>query len=167
MSQDKKAIDGAIAFSFHKKIINNERKRRELFAENASILLAILEKEYFKAILGDEKASWAAYLGEIEVFYSRNEVDNIIRIHKKLVKELHIISPEFSDIPRSRLIDILPFITNSNYKDWFAKARVLTGRDWNIEVRNQKGLITEEDEHEHKMVNYDICSICGKKHKIK
>lgn len=162
----KEENKGDIAFSFHKKIIDNEKKRRELFAENASILSMMLEQEHYKAILGDINADWAAYLGQIEVFYSRNEVNNIINIHNKFVKELHILPAEFSDIPRSRLVDIIPFVNNSNYEDWFAKARVLTGRDWNIEVRKEKGLLTEEDEHDHEMQTYNICKKCGAKHKI-
>ncbi len=155
-----------VAFTFHKKIMANEKKRRELFAENASILTLVFDKEYFKTILGDEEASWAAYLGEIEVFYTRNEVDTIIRIHKKFVKELHILAPEFSDIPHSRLLDMIPFVLTSTYLEWFAKARVLTGRDWLIEIRKEKGLLTEEEEHEHSMEIYEICSKCGKKHKV-
>ena len=164
MSEEVKSAQ--VAFSFHKKIIDNEKKRRELFAENASLLSLMHDKEYFKQILGDEEADWAAYLGEIDVFYSRNEVHNIIRIHRKFVKELHIPAPEFSDIPLSRLIDMIPIVTPSNYKDWFAKARVLTGRDWRIEIRKAKGLVTEEDEHEHDMQTYRICKTCGAKHRV-
>lgn len=152
-----------IAWDLHKEIVENEKGRRLLMAKNAELLSKIYDHNYYQELLGDEQGKWSGYLGELNVFYSRSKVFNLVAIYKKFTNELNISSEEWIQIPTSRLVDILPFITKENYEDWFSKALTLTGRDWLIESRRAKGLVTEEDEHQHRFVKYDICEICGKK----
>lgn len=154
---------GKIAWELHQEIIKNETNRRELMAKNAELLSKIYDHSYYHELLGDENAQWSGYLGEIQIFYSRSKVHNLVTIYKRLTEKLGIIAELWAQIPTSRLIDILPFVTKESAEEWFTKALTLTGRDWLIETRKAKGLITLEDEHKHKFTTYEMCSICGMK----
>lgn len=154
------------AFSTHRQIEANEKMRRQLLVDNAALLVDMLDKEYYKDILGDEDAPWAGYLGQLEVYYSRFQVDAYVRVYKKLTLKLGIPSKVWADIPITRLADCLKLVDETNYEDWFTNALILTAKDWNIKVREAKGLVTEETEgHEHDMIEYDICKQCGLKQK--
>lgn len=158
---------GKIAFEIHTRIKDRENQRRLLLAENAKDLNTMLVQKYYKDILGAEDGEWAGYLSDIQVFYTRNQVDVMTRIYKKLSVKLNIPQEVWIEVPLGRLVDILPIVTTENYVKWFSKALVLTTRDWNIELRTAKGLTNEEDEHEHKFIQYETCSTCGKKQKIR
>jgi hypothetical protein len=154
---------GELAFEYHNKIQSNERKRRELMAENAK-LLSIMKGGLYKAILGDDKGKWAGYLGQIEVMYSRSSVENMIQIYQRLCEGLNLNYDEISDIPKSRLLDLSNILcSGSQVEEWLNKARNLTNQDWTNEIREMKGLPTME-ECSHKFQDYEICSICGLRH---
>lgn len=154
------------AFSTHRQIEANEKLRRQLLVDNASLLVDMLDKDYYKDILGDETAPWSGYLGQIEIYYSRYQIDSYVRVYKKLVGKLGIPAKAWMDIPITRLTDCLKLIDATNYEDWFSNALVLTSKDWTIKVRDAKGLVTEETEgHEHNMEQYEICTQCGLKQK--
>jgi hypothetical protein len=156
--------DAEKAFNIHKEIEKNELERRNLLAKNVELISQMKNEELYKIILGDDKSQWAGYLGQIEVMYSRNDVYNMIRIQQKYCNELGITFIEIADIPKSRLLSLIPIVTKENLQDWLSKARVLTNADFNIELRQTKGLPTSET-CEHKMEDYEICSECGLKHR--
>lgn len=158
-------IRGKQAFELHKIISEAEIERRHLYAKIMYNLAEMHEKGLYKEFLGDESAEWAGYLAEIEVYFTRNQVKDFLRIHKRYTKEMGFAVLTYIEVPRSRLIDILPFVDSFHFLEWVEKAKVLTSKDWKIEVRQAKGLLTEEEEHECDMVGYEICSLCGKKHK--
>ena len=153
---------GKEAFELNEKIKQNELARRALFVENISLLNQMQEKELYKEVLGDENGEWGGYLGQIEVFYSRNSVSSMITIYKKYSQIVSL--NEIIDIPRTRLIEMISIITQENKDEWFSKARTLTSRDFLIELRKEKGLQTE-DECNHSYREYEICQRCGEKHK--
>lgn len=157
------AQHGQDAYDKHSKIIENEKLRRDLMAENAKLLDEMREGEYYKDILGDPDGQWAGYLADLEVFYTRSKVHQLTTCYKRLTLKLGIPEGVWAQVPLSRLMDALPVIDGANYVDWFTKALTLTTRDWNIELRKAKNLTTEEDDHEHDDVNYDICKRCGRK----
>lgn len=157
---------GKIAFEIDTRIKERENKRRILLAENAEDLNIILSEKYYKELLGDDEGQWAGYLSNIEVFYSRNKVDVLTRIYKKLSLKLDIPKEAWIEVPIQRLTELLPVVDEKNYVQWLSKALELTTRDWNIEIRHAKGQVTEEDEHEHKNQTYEICKVCGKKAKL-
>jgi hypothetical protein len=156
---------GEQAFELDQKIKTNELQRRTLLAENARLLSTVFDKKLYKEILGFEDGEWAGYLSDVEVFYSRNEVNSYIRVYKKLTGELGLDPENWVQFPITRLADVLPILTAENAEDWFSKIGVLTSRDWAIELGKAKGKITEEDEHKHQMIDYRICKVCGKKEK--
>jgi len=155
---------GKKAFSCHRSIEQNEKLRRILLIKNITSLVDMLDKEYYKVILGDEQAEWAGYLAQLEIFYSRNQVHTYTKIYKYLTQNLNIDPEKWFEVPITRLSECLPFVNKKNYRSWFDKANILTGQDWQIEIRKEKGLITEEDEHKCDMVEYEQCRICGVKH---
>lgn len=154
-----------IAFQTNEKIKSNEKIRRKLLAENAALLLEMDENAYYKLITGDESSTWASYLADNELYYSRNEVYQLTRIYSKLTRNLGIDPSEYEDIKMSRLYEMRQIVDKTNYKEWLDKARILTTYDWKIETRKAKGLLTEDDEHACDLVDYKICKKCGAKHK--
>lgn len=156
---------GKEAFNLDVKIRQNESQRRLLLAENAKLLAEVLDKKLYHELLGDENGDWAGYLGNLELFYSRNQSYTMIRIYRKLTEKLGIPPEIWVDVPITRLADVLPIITGENYADWFASAVSLTPKDWRIELRKHTGKMSEEDTHEHDVSYYEICKICGMKRK--
>jgi hypothetical protein len=154
---------GAKAFELHNGIRENEIMRRALFAQNAQLLNQMQETKLYREFLGDPEAEWNAYLSETEIYYSRNQVYEMIRIVKKFTEELG--ETNYWDVPRSRLIELLPIVNKENVEEWIEKARVLIPSDWKIEVRQAKGLVTE-DECSHDYQTYEICKVCGQKHQL-
>lgn len=157
---------GEYAFALHTKIVENEKLRRELIAQNAKYLNEIQTKELYKELLGDGvEGEWAGYLADITIYYARSKVFSLTTCYKRLTQKLGIDEEIWAHIPLTRLMDMLPIITSENWEVWFQKALVLTSKDWQIELRAAKGLPTEETEHDHKMDTYNICRVCGKKEK--
>ena len=160
LDQEKR---GKIAFSLHSKIVEREEQRRNLLALNAVDLVHMFESELYKDMLGDEDAPWAAYLGELTIFYSRNQINSYIKVYQKYTKELGVPPEAWVEVPITRLIDALPVVTASNWEEWMVKGKTLTTRDWNIELRQLKGLLTEEEHEVHDDNIYKICKQCGRK----
>lgn len=159
---------GEDAWKIYEAVKANERQRKLLLAQNAALLNEIWDKKYYKEILGDEEGEWAGFLADIEIYYSRNEVNTLAHLYRRLTKEL-AISPEiWIDIPITRLSDVLTLLTASNYADWFASAITLTPSDWKKELYKFKHghEMDDETKHVHDQVPYNICRICGNKKKI-
>jgi len=154
---------GEIAWKLDQTIKENEEQRRFLLVENARLLSEIYDNQYYKDLLGFEDAEWGGYLGDIEVYYSRNQINTYIKVYKKLVRELAILSSTWDSLPITRLADCSSLLTAENAEEWFAKISVLTSKDWQIELRKARGQLTEDDDHTHDMVEYDVCRKCGLK----
>lgn len=162
-TSEQQGIDG---FNLHSRIAANELMRRRLMGENIRLLSMMKDKELYKAVLGDDKAEWVAYLGQVETFYSRNTVYNLMRVYDKFVIDLGYDFETISDIPLSRLTALLVVINNENMTDLLDKARVLTSRDFNDEIREIKGLPVSTDcKHDYKQL--EVCKHCGEKHELK
>lgn len=157
--------EGQQAFEQYKEIQANEAIRRQLYAENIEILGKMRESGSYKVIQGDETTTWAGFLGLVDIMYSRNEVHNMLRVKYKFIDQLHLTYEEILDIPISRLIHLIPVVTQENVQTLVDQAKVLTNQDFQDEIRKLKGLPTTDDEHEHKFTQYAICSVCGLKHK--
>ena len=154
------------AFEVQTIIQANEKKRRELFMQNALLLSGIKHKKLYKELLGDVEATWAAFLSQTEIFYSRAQIDRMIKVYTQLTIELNIPPKKYDDVPQSRLLNILTLISKETAEEWFERAKILTGKDWNISMREAKGLVTEEDKgHKHNDDHYLICKDCGSKRK--
>lgn len=158
--------EGEQAFALNKAVTDNEMQRRMLLSKNIAHLKVLKKDNLFRVILGDEKADWSAYLGQIETMYSRNEIYNYMRVHDKFVDDLKLSFVDICDIPLSRLIELIPIVEDGNVDNMLDQARVLTSQDFKDTIRQIKGLPTSDDGHEHKMVTYEICAECGVKHKI-
>lgn len=153
-------------FQIHQAIARNEKERRLLMWVNAKLLSHMEESGSYKTILGDPAGKWVQYLAQLEVFYPRSTIYKMVRIYRTLTKEFDINEDRYDDIPVNRLFDVVGFIEKATAEEWFTKARILTTRDWNIELRLQKGLVTEEQEHEHVDEEFGICTVCGRKERI-
>lgn len=163
MNQEER---GKRAFELDQRIKQNENNRRISFAENAELLYEMFKEGYYKEVLGTDDGEWAGYLSDLEVFYTRNQVDNLLRVYKKLSLDLNIPKEAWVEVPLQRLADSLLLFNSENYMDWFTKALTLTTEDWNIELRTAKGKTLPDDGHRHKYVPYEACSQCGKRHRL-
>lgn len=159
--------EGENGFNLHQQIAANELLRRRLLGNNIKLLSIMKDKKLYKAVLGDEKAEWIAYLGQVETFYSRNEIYNLMRVYDKFVVDLGYEYATISDIPISRLIALLPIINDDRLKEeLLEQARMLTSRDFNDVIRAYKGLpTTNECTHEYK--KFESCKHCGERHELK
>lgn len=155
---------GEVAFSVHNQIIENEKQRRSLFLQNMELIHEMHNKQYYKSILGDDEAPWSAYLGQHEVFYSASKVYTMDKIYSKFVKELEVDIDEISDIPSSKLSNLLSVVNRENVSDWLTKARVLTTQDFEDELRKAQGKISYL-ECPHNFKEYEICAKCGFRHR--
>lgn len=160
ISEEKK---GEKAFNLHTQVIENEKLRRELFLQNIILLEEMRNQELYKDILGDEKAKWSGYLGELEIFYSRWKVQRWIFIHQKLMNELGCQYNELLEIPESRLEEVARVAIQDNVKDLLDKAKILLSLQWKDTLAELKGKPTSEI-CSHEFQKYEVCKTCGIKH---
>ena len=163
MNEEEK--QGEEGFKLHQKIVHNESLRRQLLGNNIELLREMKDKELYKSVLGDTTTEWVAYLGQVETMYSRNSVYNYFRVYDKFVKEIGLTFEFISQVPISRLVEMLPVITKENSDDLISKALILTSRDFTDEIRQLKGLPTT-DECTHQYKEYEICKVCGERHEL-
>lgn len=157
---------GELAFKVHSQIAKNELARRNFLGDNINLLQIMKDKELYKAVLGDDKAEWVQYLGQIETFYSRNTIYNLMRIYDKFVKDLGYKYEEISDIPKSRLSALLSVVDKNNVQDLLEKARILTSRDFSDDIKQIKGIPTTDTcKHDYKRL--EVCRHCGERHELK
>ncbi len=159
---------GEKAFGINKKITENELKRRELFAENVGYLGIVQEEELYKDILGDPEAEWVAYLSQLDVYYTRSEINKWLRVKHKISHEFGLDFNSLLDIPITRLDKIASYAKDKvDAEGLLAKARVYTSREWKDEINLRTGKATSDDGHRHEFVDYKICAKCGNKQKAK
>lgn len=161
LSQEQK---GEAAFKYHTEIVANETERRKLLSRNAELLTDMIGLGLYKIFLGDETAQPAAYLSQLEVFYSRLQLNRLRAIQRHFKERLGIDPVTIFDIPESRLSDLLVVTTPENVEELLGLARTMLPRDWAAHIRGLKNLPTPESCPGHKYVEYEICAICGEKH---
>jgi hypothetical protein len=156
------------AFNRHQSIIQREEARRKLLIENIIDITNLFDSEEYKAIIGDEDASWSAYLSQLEVFYSRSEVNTWRRVINKFVNEYAIPIEELATIPVSRMKDLLsickPDMEKERVYEFIGIAKTALPLDWKNVIAEQKGIPTSDD-CEHQFDTVEICKKCGFKHK--
>jgi hypothetical protein len=162
-----KEINGERAFARHQKIADRELERRALFLENVRDLVEMFESEDFKAILGfDPPPTWAGYLGQIEVFYSRAQVERWRKVWT-FCKTNNIDLLDVVEAPESRIEDIsrIKGLNREEYAELITKAKLLTSRDWKDTIAPFLGKVTtDECMHPHPKV-YIECTTCGNRTK--
>src|SRR3990172_7733273 len=132
------------AFERHERIMEREKARRGLLMQNIEDLVQMFETQQYKAILGfDPPPTWAGYLGQVEVFYTRAEVERWRVIYTVLVQRFGIPLELFFDIAVTRLHEISRISTSKeNAEEWIEKARVLTASDWREATRDALGKVS-------------------------
>lgn len=153
------------AFAIHQIVIGNEQKRRELFIENVDLISnEIKEFGLFKFIVGDEKAKFVAYLSQLEVYYSRTEINRWVKIMDTLCKNFGMRFEDLIAVPSTRLEAISKFAKDKTHaKELLSFAQTMLPRDWSDEIKKLQGKPTTDDGHEHQFVDYKICEVCGMK----
>lgn len=158
---------GELGFDLFNKVKLNEQKRRELFAENMGHLEKILDSGLYRDILGDEKATWPALLGQLEVFYTRSEVIQHIRARKKL-RVWEVADSALEGIPLNRIIQISVLARDKEHVETLlSQAKTLANREWSDEMSKLKGHHHIEDGHEHKFKEFKQCELCALREAVK
>lgn len=154
------------AYQLNDKVVANERERRRLFFENISLLEEILQGHLYKYIV-DEDASWASYLGELDVFYTRSEVVRWLRIKGRLVNDFGFKIDELLSVPATKLEAIVGVAKDAaDAKVLLEMAGVAKGKDWRNEIKLRQGKHLPDDGHPHDFVDFKQCKVCGEKHKL-
>ncbi len=154
---------GKEAFKIHNSIVDNERMRRALLAVNAELLQEMLGKGLYKIYLGDMSAEPAAYLSQIEVFYSRNQISRLRAAYRLFRERFGMDLATVFDIPDSRLYDVIKVAKEENIDELLGFARHMLPRDWRNHIRSLKKLPTTENCNHHRFTDYAICIDCGDK----
>lgn len=153
------------AFELNDKVVANERERRKLFFENISLLEEILQGHLYRYIL-DEDASWSSYLGELDVFYTRSEVVRWLRIKGRLVNDFGFKIDELLSVPATKLEAIVSVAKDAaDAKVLLEMAGVAKGRDWRNEIKMRQGKHLPDDGHMHDFEEFEVCKVCGMRHK--
>lgn len=158
----KEERQGENLFFLNQRIQDRETQRRKLFLENVADLKKIFDEELFKL----EYENWAGFLGQLGVYYSRNEVDTWRKVYEFFIDK-HNFDPDiFIGVPVSRLDDIrrLETINKVQISELIDKAKELPSRDWKDEIAEFLGKPTTSD-CKHDYTTYDICNTCGEKHR--
>lgn len=160
-------IDFDKAFDVHKMICEIELQRRELLAKNIRLLTEMFDKQYYKAILGEPPTPrWAGYLGMIEIYYSRGEVERWRKIYHVFVEDFQMKFETFIEIPVSRLEQIAQFAKNKeDAEKLISLAAHNNPQEWRDTLLIHEGKPDHYDcEHTNKI--FQECTKCGNKHLV-
>ena len=164
----KDEIDAVEAFERNERIKDREKKRRVLFIENVIEIAMMHETQQYKAILGySPPPRWSGYLAQLELYYSRSEIDRWRRIVQKLVQEFGIPIEDLVLIPSTRLRDVMNIAKDAKEAEEYCDlAKHQTPSEWSETVRDAKGLPTPSTcKHGHN-AKYEICEDCGQKNRL-
>ena len=152
------------SFKVCSELKENTRIIRELTIKNIPLFEEILNNEYFKIDLGDEDATWSAFLGQPDVMYSRSNVNTWIKIKKKLVDEYGMKLEDFWGIKLSKLEIIAMYSRDIEHAQKLIKeAKVLLPSDWKDLANSLMGKPVSDDGHLHEYCKFEQCKKCGHK----
>lgn len=158
----KEEIDGKAFFVLNQRIIEREKNRRKLMIDNIEDIGKMLDEKLFLV----EFENYAGFLGQIEVYYSRAEVWRLMKIKEKLIDEFKLNPMEFFDIDITRLEMVAKYAVDEKAAETLlGQARHLTSRDWRDTINTLRGKPQMEN-CSHKNELYEICKLCGNKHKV-
>jgi len=161
---DKEKINPDEAFETHQRICKRELQRRALLVENIIDLQKMFDKQLYKAILGfDPPPVWSGYLGLIEIYYTRSEVERYRKIFGYFVGEKKYKLEDILDIPVTRLENIVNANPTEKLDELLEQARQLTSLEWKNALAETMGKPTSW-ECKHSMRLKQICSKCGIQH---
>lgn len=154
---------GAKAFEKHQRALEIEKQRRQLAFPLAETFYHMYENQWYKDVLGDEKATWSAYLSQVEVMFSRHRVKYMIEVYRYFILERKFDPEELSSYPMARLIDIVKCIESDDQADeLLAVAGTALPQDWRDTLAEVTGKVTSEN-CEHTFTELKICETCGKR----
>lgn len=156
--------EGQKAFQLHERVKQNEIHRRRLLFDSMEAIHELHKGKHYQTILGDENAPWSAYLGQHDTYYSASQIYTYDKIYQKFRNELGVHPDTISEIPVTKLSNLITVVNLDNVNDWLTKAKELTTQDFNDELRKAHGKISYLD-CPHKFVPYSICGSCGFRHK--
>lgn len=164
---DRDKIDVDKAFAVHVRITDREVARRALLVDNIKDLVWMFETQSYKAILGfDPPPQWTGYLGMVEIYYSRAEVERWRKIWLRLVVDLGLDLVPIISVPTTRLEDIARVATGTQHTlDLIAQAKELGSLEWRNVIAELQGKPTSYD-CKHNMKLEQICKSCGVHHEV-
>lgn len=155
---------GSEAFEAWKKLTDNISNRRKIDVENAKLFTEIFDNQWQKDILGDEEATWLAFLAQPEVFYTRSEVNRFMILHKRLAVEWGFILEDFFDINVTKLENIAKYCKSSSEATHYLElARTLSSSDWKEEMNKLTGKPSMAECKHQDTKTLTVCGVCGHK----
>lgn len=159
---------GEEAFATWTKLTSNIADIRKKTIENAKLFTEIYDNQWEKDILGDEEATWVAFLAQPEVFYTRAEINRFMVLHRRFSVEWGFVLEDLLDIPITKLENIAKYCETSNQvQHYLDLARTLSSADWRDEMSKLQGKPSQTDcDHKGMLKRYEICGKCGQKHPV-
>ena len=123
--------------------------------------LSILKKDgNYKIIMGDDEASWKAFLAQPEINLHPAKADRLVVIYDVYIQQLGLTEKDISDVDSNSLRRLASRVTKENVMEWIDKARNLSRSDLFREIKY--GHIDEmKCEHEFKCKKTCVCKMCG------
>ena len=123
--------------------------------------LSLLKKdENYKIIMGDQEATWKAFLAQPELKIHVAKADRLVKIYDTYIIKLELTEEDIQGIDSNSLNRLSTVVTKENVEEWLDKARELSRADLLREIKF--GDINEmECEHNYKCKKICVCSVCG------
>ena len=162
----KEDINFDKAFEVHSRICDREQARRALLVDNIKDLVWMFDTQSYKGMLGSNPPPvWAGYLGLVEIYYSRSEVERWRRIWHYF-QSIDVKLQDLFDVPETRLEDIAKIAPDSQKAlELYGQAKVLGSLEWRNALAEFQGKPTS-DECVHQFRVEQKCKKCGIIHPV-
>lgn len=165
-SKSLEEINAEKAFATHQRIVEREKKMRELKMENIVDYDDMYQSQGYRVVMGDQGASWSSYLSQVDVYRSRSEINAWTKLYERLCVEYGFSKDILVDIPIGRLVAVAVLATSKDdAQEMITLARGASTVDWKEEINKRKGKPMPEDGHQHNFAHLAVCEKCGFKKK--
>lgn len=155
-------MDTTRVYESYKRLQNLQGASRGVDLELAKELCELKKDENYRIIMGDESASWKAFLSQPEINLHVAKADRLVKIYQKYVCEFNIKPEDIYGVDSNTLLRLTTVVNKDNVEEWLDKARNLSRADVYREIRFGH---VDEMKCEHKFEKRIICTcnICGAK----
>jgi len=122
------------------------------------------KNDNFKAIMGDEEATWKSFVGQPELQpLSISKAERLIKIYAVYIVKLKLSPEDVIGIDSNSLQRIASLVNQNNVSAWIAKAKRLSRADLFREIKYGQVDPSSCSPHKFKEKVTSICVVCGTK----
>ena len=125
--------------------------------------LAYLKKDgNYKIIMGDQEASWTAFIAQPELQLSKSTAERLVKIYQVYVEKYGLKEEDLRGIDSNSLYRLSTVVNDDTIEEWISKAKNLSRADIYKEVKFGD---IDEMQCSHFWTNKTLktCTLCGAK----